>query len=444
MKKKGLTKLIAALLTVALVGTGCQGQNANEGKDAKSDGAKNVVEFDFWTAPNPTQQAFWKKMADDYMKEHKNVKIKVSPMPESPSSEAGIQSAIASGNAPAISENISRGFAAQLAANRAIVPLDEFKGFDELINKRQMNETISAWKFADNHQYVFPIYSNAMLFGWRMDILKELGYDAPPKTYSEVIELGKKLKEKYPDKFLWARADLVKPTWWARWFDFFMLYNAASNGNNFVKGNKFVADDEAGVKTLQFFSDLSKNDLLLTREATDPFENAIAIMVDLGPWTFPYWAEKFPEMKFNQNYVLSLPPVPDGVDPNNAKTFADTKGLVIYASATKEQQQAAFDFIKWVYSDANNDLAWFKQTNLPPARDDLSTNEAFAPYLEENPQLKQYAENIPNAIPPMDNEKTVEIQELIGKEALNPVVKGQKTADKAWEDMKKAINGVLK
>jgi multiple sugar transport system substrate-binding protein len=157
MKKKGLTKLIAALLTVALVGTGCQGQNANEGKDAKSDGAKNVVEFDFWTAPNPTQQAFWKKMADDYMKEHKNVKIKVSPMPESPSSEAGIQSAIASGNAPAISENISRGFAAQLAANRAIVPLDEFKGFDELINKRQMNETISAWKFADNHQYVFPI-----------------------------------------------------------------------------------------------------------------------------------------------------------------------------------------------------------------------------------------------------------------------------------------------
>jgi multiple sugar transport system substrate-binding protein len=435
LRRKAFTILIAMLLAVALVGTGCQSQ--------QSAGANNVVQIDFWAAPNPTQQAFWKKMADEYMKEHKNVVIKVSPMPDSPSSEAGILSAIASGHAPVISENISRGFAAQLATSHAIVPLDQFKGFDELINKRQMNKTISGWKFADNHQYVFPIYSNAMLFGWRIDILKELGYSAPPKTYSEVIEVGKKLKAKYPDKFLWARGALVKPTWYERWFDFFLLYNAASNGNTFVKGKQFVADDQAGVKTLQFFSDLSKNNLLLTRDATDPFENGTSIMVELGPWTFPYWAENYPELKFNQNYVLSLPPVPDGVDPANAKTFADTKGLVIYASATKEQQQAAFDFIKWVYSDVKNDLAWFEQTNLPPARDDLSTNEAFKSYFEQHPQLEQYAENIPKAIPPIDNDKIVEIQELIGKEALNPVVKGQKAPDAAWKDMKNAINGVL-
>jgi multiple sugar transport system substrate-binding protein len=436
MRKKGWITLIVILLAVALIGTGCQGQ--------KSAGANGVVEIDFWAAPNPTQQAFWKKMADEYMKEHKNVKIKVSPMPETPSSEAAIQSALASGKAPVISENISRGFAAQLATSNAIVPLDQFQGFDELIEKRQMKKTISSWKFTDDHQYVFPIYSNAMLFAWRIDILKELGYNAPPKTYSEVMEVGKKLKEKYPDKFLWARGALVKPTWHERWFDFFLLYNAASNGNPFVKGKQLVADDQAGVKTLQFFSDLSKNNLLLTRDATDPFESGTTIMSELGPWTFPYWAEKFPEMKFNQKYVLSLPPVPDGADPAKSKTFADTKGLVIYASATKEQQQAAFDFIKWVYSDPKHDMDWFKQTNLPPARDDLSTNEAFASYLNENPQLKLYAENIPNAIPPIDNEKIVEIQELIGKEALIPVVKGQKAPDAAWNDMKNAINGVLR
>jgi len=38
----------------------------------------------------------------------------------------------------------------------------------------------------------------------------------------------------------------------------------------------------------------------------------------------------------------------------------------------------------------------------------------------------------------------VEIQELIGKEALNPVIKGEKTPEKAWKDMEKAIDGVLK
>lgn len=36
MKKKGFTKLIAALLAVALIGTGCQGQNEGKNADRKS------------------------------------------------------------------------------------------------------------------------------------------------------------------------------------------------------------------------------------------------------------------------------------------------------------------------------------------------------------------------------------------------------------------------
>ena len=437
MKKFRTYRFLILLFFVALIASGCSSDSSSGEGDGK-------VEFDFWAAPNPSQQVFWEDMAKQYMKENEDVKINVSPMPESPSSEAGIQSAIAAGNAPAISENISRGFAAQLAGSSAVVPLDEFDRYDELLKDRKMEETISTWKFADDHQYVLPIYSNAMLFGWRTDILKELGVDSPPKTYDEVLEVGKKLKEKYPDKFLWSRADLVKPTWWARWFDFFMLYNGASKGNNFVEGNELVADQEAGVATLQFLKDLSDNDLLLTREATDPFETGQSIMVDIGPWTFSAWAEKYPEMKLGETYDLTMPPVPEGVDSENEKTFADTKGLSIYASATKEQQQAAFDFVKWVYSDPEHDLEWFKQTNLPPARDDLSSNEAFASFLKEHPELQKYAENIPNAVPPIDNEKTVEVQELIGKEAVNPIVKGEKSPDQAWSDMTDAIKKVLK
>ncbi|ARI76289.1 ABC transporter substrate-binding protein [Halobacillus mangrovi] len=437
MKKIRYYRLLVLLFVTAMIASGCQ----SESSSGEGDGS---VEFDFWAAPNPSQQVFWEDMAKQYMKENENVKINVSPMPESPSSEAGIQSAIAAGNAPAISENISRGFAAQLAGSSAIVPMEEFEGYDELIQERKMEETIASWKFADDHQYVLPIYSNAMLFAWRTDILKELGFEEPPKTYAEVLAVGEKLKEQYPKKFLWSRADLVKPTWWARWFDFFMLYNGASEGNNFVEGNEFVANKEAGVQTLQLLKDLSEKDLLLTREATDPFETGQSIMMDIGPWTFSYWAEKFPEMKLGETYDLTMPPVPEGVDYENTKTFADTKGLSIYASASKEQQQAAFDFVKWVYSNPEHDLEWLKQTNLPPARDDLSTNETFTGYLDEHPELQEYANNIPNAVPPIDSEVTVEVQEVIGTEAVNPVVKGEKDPEQAWSDMTDAINKVLK
>ncbi|MCJ8012163.1 ABC transporter substrate-binding protein [Paenibacillus sp. KQZ6P-2] len=438
MKRKKILGLMALVLAFSTVLAGCGSK-----KESATPTQDGVTTIEFWAASNPTQQAFWEKMAKDYEQVNPKVKVNVSVIKESPSSEASIQAAIAGGSAPTISENINRGFAAQLANSKALVPLDTLDGFNDIVTSRNMKDTIEPWKFADGHQYVLPIYSNAMLFGWRLDLLKDLGYTEPPKTYSEVLEVNKKLKAKYPDKYSWAKADLADPTAWKRWFDFFMLYDAASGGNKFIEGDKFVGDDKAGVETLKFVDDLRKDKGILAQNVTDPFETGTSLFIDLGPWTFTNWAEKYPEMKYNQNYTLSMPPVPDDVDPKDSKTFADTKGLVIYASATKEQQKAAMDFVKWVYSDAKHDAEWFQQTMLPPARDDLTTNEAFKEILDKNPQLKPYAENVPNAIPPMDNPKYNDLQTIIGQEAWNKVVRGEIDPVTGWANMKKAIEGEL-
>ncbi|CAN7531350.1 extracellular solute-binding protein [Rossellomorea sp. LjRoot5] len=436
--KKAASILLAASLTVSGLAA-CS--NGDKGNGSTKDG---VTTIEFWAAPNPSQQVYWKEIAEEFSKEHPDIKVNVSPMKESPTSEAGIQSALAGGSAPTMSENINRGFAAQLSESKAILPLDELEGWDEIKKKRNMEDTMKGWQFADGHQYVLPIYSNAMLFGWRLDLLKELGFNEPPKTYSEMLEVAKKLKEKYPDKYVWAKPDLADPTGWKRWFDFFMLYNAASDGNKFVEGTDFTADKEAGKQVLGFVDKLQKADALMTRQSKDPFESGLGIFTDIGPWTISYWKEKFPKMKLNETYALALPPVPDGMDTENVKTFADTKGLVVYASATKEQQKAAGEFIKWVYSNPENDLKWLEKTNLPPARDDLTTNDTFKAFFENNPALQPYAAAVPNAIPPMDNPKYNEIQTLIGQKAFNPVVKGEKDPKAAWKDMQEAIEGALK
>lgn len=436
--RKGLVLFLAAALTVSGL-AGCSG----DGKE-KAGTKDGVTTIEFWAAPNPTQQVYWKDMADKFMAENKNIKVNVSPMKESPTSEASIQSAIAGGNAPTMSENINRGFASQLAESKALVALDELENWDTLIKNREMEKTMEGWKFADGHQYVMPIYSNAMLFGWRLDILKELGFNEPPKTYSEMIEVAKKLKEKYPDKYVWAKADLADPTAWKRWFDFFMLYDAASEGNKFIEGDSFAGDEKAGVEVLTLMDNLRKEKALLTREAKDPFESGLGIFTDIGPWTIDYWKDQFPKMKFNETYALAAPPVPDGVSTEDVKTFADTKGIVVYASATKEQQKAAMEFMQWVYSNPENDLAWLEKTNLPPARDDLTTNESFKEFFSKNPALETYAASVPNAIPPIDNPKYDDLQTLIGQKAVNPIVKGETDPQKAWDEMKQAIEGALK
>ncbi|WHY72017.1 ABC transporter substrate-binding protein [Fictibacillus enclensis] len=439
MKKAASLLLGASVLAGSLAGCST-GNPASEDSTSKN----GTTTIEFWAAPNPPQQAYWKETAKAFEKDHPKIKIKVSPIKESPTSEASIQSAIAGKEAPTMSENINRGFAAQLAESKAIEPLNKMEGYDDILKSRSMSNTIKGWKFSDGNQYVLPIYSNAMLFGWRLDILKKLGVNEPPKTYSEVLDVTKKLKAKYPDKYLWAKPDLADPTAWKRWFDFFMLYDAASGGNKFIEGSKLVADDKAGVDVLNFMDNIRKEKGILTKQSKDPFETGLGIFTDIGPWTLQYWEEKFPEMKYNKTFAFSTPPVPDGTDTKNVSTFADTKGLVIYSSAPENEKKAAMEFIKWIYSKPENDVKWMEKTNLPPARDDLATNDAFKEIFEKNPALKPYAEAIPNAVPSIDNAKYNELQTYIGQYAVNPVVKGEVQPKKGWEKMKEAIEGDLK
>ncbi|MHC5227050.1 ABC transporter substrate-binding protein [Enterococcus sp. LJL99] len=437
MKAKKFLIGVSAIILGSVLLTACGSSN----KETTEDGKTKIT---FWAAPNPTQLKYWQEMADEFEKTNPDITVEVSQMKESPSSEATIQSAIASNTAPTLSENINRSFAAQLSASKAILPLNDQTDFENIVEKRNMTKSIESWKFSDGNQYVLPAYSNPILFAWRLDTLKELGIEEVPKTYSELLAAGKKLSEEKKDVALWAKKDLADPTAWMRWFDFFPLYDAASEGAPFVEDNKFVADKKATEEVFGLMSDLAKNKLLRTGEATDPFENGDSLMTDLGPWTFPNWEEKYPELKFGENYTVTTPVVPDAMkSAEHVSTYADAKGIVMYAQATKEQQEAAMKFLAFVYGDEKHDLKWLEVTSLIPARDDATDNEVFKDYFEKNPAMKVFAENVPYAVPAMDNEKYNDIQQAFSEQAWVPVVRGEKDASTAFTDGKKAVEGAL-
>lgn len=443
MKFSKLSKIVGlvAILSMALMPLAACGN-----KSASSSG--NSTTITFWAAPNPPQVKYWKQMATEFHKKNPNITVKVSQMKESPTSEATIQSAIASGTAPTLSENITRSFAAQLAKSKAIVPLNTdstTKGdMSKLVSSRNMTNTINSWKFSNGKQYVIPLYSNPMLVGWRLDELKKIGITTVPKTYSDVKKVEDALKSSNSKKVVYANPYAVDPTAYQRWFDFFPFYDAASNGAGFINGNKFVGDKKAGVEVFQFAQDLYKNKQFVTKKTTDPFETGLSLMNIIGPWTFPNWAEKYPNLKYNDNYTITNVPVPDSMaNANNIKTYADAKGVVLYAKATTEQKKAAIKFMKFVMGDVNNDVTLLNKTSLLPARDDAATNKAFNSYFDKNPEMKEYAKNVPNAIPAMDNANYNTLQEKLGNEGWIPAVKGQKTPDVAWNDMSKAIKGEL-
>ncbi|QTA38206.1 sugar ABC transporter substrate-binding protein [Thermosipho ferrireducens] len=397
-----------------------------------------VKKLVFWTAPNPLQEEFWKPIVEEWNATHPDIQIEWKTIPAAGSSEEAILTSIAAGNAPDICTNIFSGFAAQLAEQNAILPLDVAFGgeFFELAEARKMRNIIEGWKF-NGHYYVIPIYSNPILMWWRADILKSLGYDKPPKTYSEIYELAKKYANP-PEKY--ALVVTKGRNWWDRWFDYITYYYAAGNGKPYIEGSKATFNNEAGLAVADFIYTMFKNKwTTIDWGKVFALANGKAIGSLMGPWSINWAKNTYPEVY--KNLWITPPPVPDNYKGNVVKTFADTKGLVIFRS-TKYKKEA-FEFVKWVFSNVKNDVRWIEITKMPPAREDLGTNPLFKKFIDEDPYFAAYAKEVGNAVPPALTTMTIDVQEIMTTYLIEPLSYLKSTPEKAVEKTVKEINKIL-
>lgn len=394
------------------------------------------VRLRFWTAPNPLQEEFWKTLVNEWNRQRKDIQIEIQTIPAAGSSEEAILTAVASGNAPDFSEGIFSGFAAQLADIGALYPFDNFGAdFQKLVETRQMRSIIERWKIKGKY-YVFPIYSNPMLFWWRGDLLKQLGYQAPPRTYEEIYELSKKFadgKRKFTMQIIAGR------NWWERWFDFITYYYAASGGNPYIDvvRRRVNFGDTHGEKVVNFIYSMFQNKYTAVDLGDNPFYKGVILAKVTGPWEINWALQTFPNII--QHVVIAPPPVP-GDYPRDKPiyTFADSKGIVIYSSC--KNPKAAFEFISWVFSNVQNDVFWIEKTKMPPTREDLVTNPAFAKFNEDR-FFKAYASYVPYAVPPALIDKTIDVQQVMTTQLIEPLMylKG-----KPLDILKKAVAEVNK
>lgn len=453
-----ITKVISALALSTMMVTslvGCSGGN-NEGASSG-----DTITVNFWTAPQKVQYDFWTNKAEAFNATNtkvgdKVVKLEVQQMPETPSSEAGIQNALATGTAPAISENINRGFATTLAQSEAVYSLENEDWFKDIVKNRALESVMPGWEI-EGSQYVIPMYVNPMVLQWNTKALKELGFDKAPETKAEFDSVITKFNEN-KDKMsaigvthVFYRNSLIRPDqWWDRSSDFQNIYLAFSGGKSWVEGNKLVLDKEIAKESFEFFGSLGNT--LLTSEVPNIWaeENPQVLFTIAAPWEIQALREG--GKVYGENYTYGPMIVKNqGDTPYN---YADAKGLVLYKSdnITDEIHQGAIEFMKWLYNEENSaktDLEWLEATTMLPVRGDLLENEEFAKYLAENEELKALAGQVEYAIPGMPHDKMAQIQEALGNslaaylettlssDALT-VTDATKYVDEAFDAMKQA------
>lgn len=430
---KSLLKLSIFLLMISTIGISLWANGNKESVDETG-----VLEVDFWTAPNQGQLKFWNEKVKAFNDANitlngRVIYVKSQMMPESPSSEAGIQNALATGTAPAASTNINRGFAAVLAASDRVYDLKDNAVFKTIVDARSMSDILPGWAINGN-QYVLPIYANAMGYHWNVKALKALGFsDKVPATVADMkqlIETFYNLKDNIMKEMgvenIFLRPQLLSPeNWWDRWFDFQMQYEAFSGGKEWVTGNKLILDKKIAQEVLELYG--MHGSTIQTAEDWSAFEqdNVNSVYQVTAPWDVPKYEAAGKEYGMDGDYVYG-PPIVKNVG-DTPYTFADSKGIVFYkgGNVSEEEHNAIVEFVKWCYTGeegVKTDSDWIKVTGMLPVRGDLLENSAFDALLSSNPSFAYQAGIMPYAIPAMAHDKMVDIQTVFGEKGLAPYI----------------------
>ena len=432
--KKTMALFMAAVLgTAALTGCGSSEGEA-EAPATETDAAGGTLEVEFWTAPQQVQYAFWESKAQAFNETNtqvngQTVQVKVQMMPESPSSEVGIQNAIATGTAPAVSENINRGFAATLAASDAVYDLSQEDWFNEVVEARQMGDTMDSWAI-NGGQYVFPVYVNPMVWQWNMDALAVFGYSEAPTTVADLQDIMSQWEDKSEElaavgvTHSFYRPSLTRSDlYYDRWHDFMMPYDAISQGKTIVEGSTLTMDKESAVKAMEVIGTFG-NTIQQGELSSIWTEGTPSVLVTINaPWEISLYQEN--NKVYGEDYIYG--PALVEKEGDTPYCFADSKGLTFYKTEniSEDEHQGAVEFVKWVYNAENSaqtDLEWTQATMMLPVRGDLNENETFAGIMSENPELAALAQWVPYAMPGLASDKDADIWTAFTEAAMAPYI----------------------
>jgi len=106
-------------------------------------------------------------------------------------SNTSLLAAVMADKGPDVALSVARGEPVNLAARNAVVPLNEFEGFDELLT--DFSDSALTPYYYQGKCYALPVTQNFLVMFYRKDILSQFGLE-PPKTWDEMYAVAETLQ----------------------------------------------------------------------------------------------------------------------------------------------------------------------------------------------------------------------------------------------------------
>ncbi len=239
-----------------------------------------------------------------------------------------IKAAFAAGKLPVLAQAYENQIALYLQAN-AVVPVQALG-----VNLSGLNPTfVNAARFG-GLVYGVPFNKSVLVLYYNRDLLSKYGL-AVPRTVDEFVATAKTLSQKVGNPVYWFRPDTSTFGYW-----FFTF------GGEYRQGDKIVVDSPAARKALS----------LMVRSVKEGWGKAITsgyINQNFGKGTFGFSTDTSAGYRYYlkaAKFDLGLATLPGLSGDRPGYGVVQGTNLIVFKSASPEQQKIAADFLNFVVS----------------------------------------------------------------------------------------------
>ncbi|MBN1594853.1 sugar ABC transporter substrate-binding protein [candidate division FCPU426 bacterium] len=351
--------------------------------------------LEVWNKP-PSRQVkegkLWKETVLRFEQEYPHIKINSVEREFSPQE---FVTAMAGGKGPDVM-HIWIGTLAILARQGFIAPMDEFvKHWDQA---DYIHPIVWSPARIDDKIYGVPRDTYFTVLFYRKDLFARAGLDPeqPPRNWNELVAYAQALTK--PEEGVYGFG--LPPTTW-NFMDFVWQNNGELVQRNQQGFMEASLSTPQVVEVLQFWRDLKEKYKVLPPNALPSYED-IAQMFALGKVAMMMSvANQLPSLinKYGLDFsVTGIAPLPAGPTGTRA-SHAGGEVFIINAAIPKERQEAAWKYIEFELSPANQLWKWVRMNELKmtifPGAFSASTNLLNMPEFAMVKEELQFVRNEP-------------------------------------------------
>ncbi len=372
-----------------------------------------------------------KTLIPDFERGYPEIKVKAQMIPWTAAQEKLI-TAYASNNLPDVFQ-LGNTWIPQFVALNAIEKLDNWIHNSHHISEDNYFRGIWDTNIIDGSVYGIPWYIDTRVLFYRTDVLQRAGFDLPPKTWDELFEVSKRIKEMFKGQEKYA---IYLPTnEWAPFVIFGLQSNSALLKDNNSYGNFSGKEFKRAFEFLIRFhkEKLAPIGISQVTNVYQAFADEYFSMYISGPWNVPEF-KKWMTGKLSDKWMTAPLPGPDAGTPG--VSLAGGSSLVV--SKYSDNKEAAWQFCEYLSLPRVQIKFYQLVSDLPAVKSAWQDSS-----LKNDPYMKAFYQQFQHVVatPQITEWEQIAFSKI--QQYAEMAARGVMTTDEALASLDEDVNKIL-